>query len=135
MNIQNINSNNISNKGIYYTKSAPMISKRLDFDPSVRYNISKLGAKYIEDNSLNLNQNMKKHIAKNPIVVKLSQKMDIFVQYFGEKWNDSFKTYESRLRLYLLKEENGEKELKIFDFAENDPRSSLSARAKLFSSL
>ena len=133
MNIQNINSNNISNKGICYTKSAPIISRNINFNYGIRYSVSDLGAKFIEDCSLN--QNIKNHFAKNKILNNLSKKMDIFVQYFGEKWNDSFKTYESKLRLYLLKEENGEKELKIFDFAENDSKSPLLARTKLFSSL
>lgn len=135
MNIQNINNNNISNKGIYYTKSAPLISKNIDFDSNVAYKVSKLGAKYIEDNSVQLNHNIKKNLSKRNILVDLAKKMDVFIQFFGEKWDNTFKTYESKLRLYLLKEENGKKELQIYDFAANDANSPIAARTKLFNNL
>ena len=89
----------------------------------------------VSRNSLSLPKTTKEFLEKRSILSKLTNKMDIFIQYFGEKWNENFKAYESRLRLYFIKEKNNKKELAILDFQESDSKSPVKAKMLLFSKL
>ena len=132
MKVQNLN-NNISYKGLYFTKTAPIVKNNMHYSNLKGFNVSELGARYIEDNSSTLNYRIKKLFKENSLIKDMQRKSDIFVQYFGENYDDLFKVYESKLRLYILPEKDAG--LTILDVFETDSRYDMHARNKLLRKL
>ena len=131
MNIQTVNNNNISSKGLYFTKSTPLISKKFHYSSTKDLKISDHNVRYIEDKATPAN--IKESIAKTSLVKKLSSIYDVFVQYMGEKYNKNIEEYKAWIRLYITDEIS--KKMSYIDFIELDAQSSKKAREKILKSL
>ena len=101
MKIQQQNSFNPSMKAVYFTKGQPLFNKAAKYANVAGREVktTPMGTRYFEDTKIT--PYLKSRFENIPFIKKLSQKNEIFIQYFGEKKNDMNKGYFSYTRIRI----------------------------------
>lgn len=133
MKIQQQNSYNPAMKAVYFTKGQPLFNKAAKYANVAGREVktTPMGTRYFEDTKIT--PYLKWRFEKIPFIKKISEKNEIFIQYFGEKKNDMNKGYFSYTRISIP---NYDKyivmDYEAFETHEKDPNV---ARIKMIQSI
>ena len=107
MKVQTIKPNYQQNKpnfkALYFTKTQPMRSKRVDY---INQKITDMGVKFVEDTSHRLTPAIKEAFAENNFIKKLVDKCDVFVSYIPEYYNSYVNEFSSSAVINVVRKEN-----------------------------
>ena len=95
MKIQQQNSFNPSMKAVYFTEGQPLFNKAAKYVNAAGREVktTPMGTRYFEDTKIT--PYLKSRFENIPFIKKLSEKNEIFIQYFGEKKNGMREGYFS----------------------------------------
>ena len=134
MKIQQQNSYNPNMKALYFTTTAPMRSEIMNYK---NQKITEAGIKYVEDTSAKLTPIMKEAFEENPFIQRFVKKCDVFVQYFGEKFEGWSLPgmFCSRAMVYIVPSEISNTTVDSYNFAGEDKYTPEGARLRLIDRL
>ncbi len=133
MKIQQQNSFNPSMKAVYFTEGQPLFNKAAKYVNAAGREVktTPMGTRYFEDTKIT--PYLKWKFEKIPFIKKLSEKNEIFIQYFGEKTGHIGKNFFSYATIRIP---NYDKHIVMdYEAYETDEKDENLARVKMFSAI
>jgi len=135
MKIQQQNSFNPSMKAVYFTEGQPLFNKAAKYVNKLgkEVKVTPNGTQYFEDKSVKLTPILKEKFENIPFIKKLSEKNEVFIQYFGEKTEHFGKDFFSYTTIRIP---NYDKHIVMkYEAFETDKEHPLKAQGKMLNSV
>ena len=135
MRIQQQNSYNPNMKALYFTKGVPVKAARgevLKKDERLTDN----GIKFLKDESAKLTPIIREAIAGTKFIKNLAKVKDVFVNYFGERFDTNFEHFTSSMAIYIESDKcKNDANFKYLPLYAKDKCTPEGARLRLFAKL